>query len=197
MTAIEKIREILTKHDGIITTTMCNESGIHKQNLLNMVKNNEIIRIARGVYALSTAFADDMFLLQAKHKMGVFSMGTALFLHELTDQMPINFSMTFPQSYNTKNAINDSIRCYIQKKQFYELGITTIKTPFGRVVKVYDIEKTICDIVKNKHKMDISMFTNAMKRYSESKLKQPVQAIKYSEVMGIEPEIRKYLEVLI
>ena len=197
MTAIEKIKKILTENDGLITTVMCDDNGIHKQNLLNMVKNNEIIRIARGVYALPTAFADDMFLLQARHKMGVFSMGTALFLYDLTDQTPINFSMTFPQSYNTKNAIKDSVRCYVQEMRFYELGITTIKTHFGSMVKVYDMEKTICDIVKNKNKIDISMFSNAMKRYSESKLKRPVQAIKYSEIMGIESEIRKYLEVLI
>jgi len=197
MTAIEKIRKILTENNGIITTAMCNGSGIHKQNLLNMVKNNEIIRIARGVYALPTAFADDMFLLQARHKMGVFSMGTALFLHDLTDQTPINFSMTFPQSYNTKNAINDSVRCYVQEPRFYELGITAIKTPFGSMVKVYDMEKTICDIVKNKNKMDISMFSNAMKRYGEKREKNPAQALKYAEIMRVEPETRKYLEVLI
>jgi len=127
----------------------------------------------------------------------VFSMGTALFLHDLTDQTPINFAMTFPQSYNTKNAKSDNVHCYVQERKFYELGITTIKTPFGREVKVYDMEKTICDIVKNKNKVDISMFSNAMKRYSESKLKQPANAIKYAEIMGIEPEIRKYFEVLI
>jgi predicted transcriptional regulator of viral defense system len=197
MTANEKIKDILGKNAGIITTSMCNSEGIHKQNLLNMVKNNEIIRIARGVYALPTAYADDMFLLQIKHKMGVYSMGTALFLHDLTDQTPIKFSMTFPQNYNTKNAIGDNIRSYVQETKFYKLGISTIKTPYGRMVKVYDMEKTICDIVKNKNKVDISMFTNAMKQYSKSKLKQPVNAIKYAETMGIEPEIRKYLEVLI
>ena len=197
MTAIEKIRKILIDNDGIITTAMCYDNEIHKQNLLNMVKTNEIIRIARGVYALPTAFADDMLLLQAKHKMGVFSMGTALFLHDLTDQTPINFSMTFPQSYNTKNATNDSVRCYVQVPRFYELGITTIKTPFGSMVKAYDMEKTICDIVKNKNKTDISMFSNAMKRYSKQREKNPTQALKYAEIMGVEPEIRKYLEVLI
>jgi len=197
MTAIEELRKIMTENNGIITTAMCADNGIHRQNILNMVKNGEIIRISRGVYALHTAFADDMFLLQAKHKMGIFSMGTALFLHDLTDQTPINFSMTFPQSYNTKNARNDDVRCYVQEQRFYLLGITTIKTPFGSMVKAYDMDKTICDIVKNKNKIDISIFSNAMKRYSEHKSKSPSQALKYAAVMKIEPETRRYLEVLV
>jgi len=196
MTAREKIRKILSANNGVVTAAMCSREGIHKQYLANMAKDNEIMRIARGVYVSPTAFADDMFLLQAKHKMGVFSMGTALFLHNLTDQMPINFSMTFPQGYNTKNALADSVRCHVQESRFHGLGIATCKSPFGSMVRAYDMDKTMCDIVKNKSKMDISMFTNAMKRYGESKLKQPAQAVKYAEVMGIEPEIRKYLEVL-
>ena len=33
------------------------------------------------------------------------------------------------------------------KKDLYELGKTEIKSPQGNLIPVYDIERTICDII--------------------------------------------------
>ena len=58
------------------------------------------------------------------------------------------------------------------------------------------MEKTICDIIKNKNKMDVQIFSYAMKEYVRRKDKNLIKLISYSRQMRIEDEVRKYLEVL-
>ena len=83
------------------------------------------------------------------------------------------------------------------KEELYEIGITEMKTPYGNKVKVYDLERTICDIIRNKKKIEIALFTDAMKRYVDRKDRNSIKLHKYAKIFNIEDELRKYLEVLL
>ncbi len=54
-----------------------------------------------------------------------------------------------------------------------------MKTPYGNKVKVYDLERTICDIIRNKKKIEIALFTDAMKRYADRKDRNSIKLHKY------------------
>ncbi|MFO3666523.1 transcriptional regulator, partial [Anaerococcus sp. ENR0874] len=77
-----------------------------------------------------------------------------------------------------------------------ELGKTEIKSPQGNLILVYDIDRTICDIMIDREKIDKQIFTEALKRYFKSQNKNLRRLIKYSRLFKIEDEIRKYMEVL-
>ena len=83
------------------------------------------------------------------------------------------------------------------KDELYEIGIIEMKTPYGNKIKVYDLERTICDIIRNKKRIEIALFTDAMKRYVERKDRNSIRLHKYAKLFNIEDEIRKYLEVLL
>jgi len=51
------------------------------------------------------------------------------------------------------------------KKELYYLGLSTFTTPFGRKIKVYNMERAICDMLRNRNQMDIAILTDALKRY--------------------------------
>lgn len=72
-----------------------------------------------------------------------------------------------------------------------------IKTNFGNEVRVYDIDRTICDIIKMKEKMDIQVFQTAIKEYMLNKSKNLNNLIIYSQKMNIEKKVRMYTEVLL
>ena len=84
----------------------------------------------------------------------------------------------------------------ISKKDLYELGKIEIKSPQGNFIPVYDIDRTICDIIIDREKIDKQIFTEAIKRYFKSPNKNLRLLIKYSRLFKIEDEIRKYMEVL-
>ena len=51
------------------------------------------------------------------------------------------------------------------------LGHTEIETPMGNTIKVYDIARCICDIIRSKTRMDLKLVTSCVKKYIKSKLK--------------------------
>lgn len=91
----------------------------------------------------------------------------------------------------------EDLQVHYVKKDLYELGTTEIKSPQGNLVPVYDVERTICDIIIDREKIDKQIFTEAIKRYFKSKNKNLRRLITYSIQFKIEDEIRKYLEVLV
>jgi len=194
---LKKLQKLIFENNGLITTKLVEQKGIHREYLRMLVERGELFAIERGVYIASFAWEDEMFILQAKYGKGVFSMGTALFLHKLTDRTPLFFTMTFPSTYNLTNPKIDGIRCVSQISKFYNIGITTAKTPFGKEVKCYDKEKTICDCIKYRKEIDITIMTDAIKMYANSPDKNLIRLMEYAENMGVGDDIRKYMEVLI
>ncbi len=77
-----------------------------------------------------------------------------------------------------------------------EKGKTKIKSPQGNLIQVYDIDRTICDIIIDREKIDKQIFTESIKRNFKSPNKNLRRLIKYSRLFKIEDEIRKYMEAL-
>ena len=88
------------------------------------------------------------------------------------------------------------IQVYYVKKDLYEIGKTEIKSPQDNLIPVYDIDRTICNIIIDRDKIDKQIFIEALKRYFKSQNKNLRRIIKYSRLFKIEDEIRKYMEVL-
>ena len=112
-----------------------------------MVESGIIYRVERGIYALPEVWEDEMFFLQYRFAKGIFSHETALYLHGLTDRTPIRYTMTFPFGYNTGSVKKHKIIAKLSTKETYELGIIETISPAGNQIKVYDVERTLCDIV--------------------------------------------------
>lgn len=49
----------------------------------------------------------------------------------------------------------------------YELGVLEVKTPKGNTVRAYNMESTLCDILRKHNKTDIQIITDAFKRLEE------------------------------
>ena len=145
------------------------EAGISKQLLSKYVKKGYIERVAQGVYLSKDAFEDEMYVLQARSKKAIFSHETALYLHDLTDRDPLQYTVTLPSGYNASNFKNDGIYVYFIKNDLLNLGVEYGKTPFGRNIRVYNKERTICDIVRNRNGNDSAIFNEGIRRYLSEK----------------------------
>ena len=197
MDYMKKLKALIKESDGLIFTKDIVAEGIPKSYLSDMAKNGEIERIAQGVYLTHEALADEMYCLQHRKTAIVFSHDTALFLHDLSDRDPLTYSVTVPVGYNTKNIKNEGITVFSIKKELYELGLSNLNTPFGRKIVVYDIERTICDIIRSRSKMDIAILTDALKRYVKRKDKNLSKLMEYAEIFKVTKLLRNYMEVLL
>ncbi|MBM7551084.1 MULTISPECIES: type IV toxin-antitoxin system AbiEi family antitoxin domain-containing protein [Bacillota] len=182
----------------VITNKEAEELGYTRHNLSELTKSGQLERLRPGLYQLKGKVIDDFVLISSNSIRIIFSHQTALYLHDISDRTPNVFHISVPQGYNAshiKNRYKD-LQVHYVKKDLYEIGKTQIKSPQGNFIPVYDIERTICDIIIDREKIDKQIFTDAIKRYFKSPNKNLRRLIKYSRLFKIEDEIRKYMEVL-
>lgn len=191
------ITNMLEQQGGIVTTAQVSAADIPRQYLSKMVAENLLRRVDRGVYAAPEAWEDEMFLLQYKYSKGIFSHETALYIHGFTDRTPISFVMTFPYGYHTKSIASKNITMKKAIKSIYELGIVEEKTTFGNKIRLYDLERTLCDIVKGNNNCDIQIVNQAMKKYAAFKGKNICRLLQYAEQLRVKPKILVYMEILL
>ncbi|MFU9946185.1 type IV toxin-antitoxin system AbiEi family antitoxin domain-containing protein [Fannyhessea vaginae] len=183
----------------VITNKEAEDLGYSRHNLSELTKNGQLERLRPGLYQLKGKVIDDFVLISSNSKRIIFSHQTALFLYDLSDRIPNVFHISVPQGYNASHIKKryEDLQVHYVKKDLYELGKTEIKSPQGNLIPVYDTERTICDIIIDREKIDKQIFTEAVKRYFKSKNKNLRRLITYSRQFKIEVEIRKYLEVLV
>lgn len=197
MTNSERITEILKKNNGVITTSEVTQSGISRGSLKHLVDTGILERAARGVYQLAHVWDDEMYHLQVRYKKGIFSGETALYLQDLTDRTPTSFQMTFPNSYNLTNVKRENIKCNRVIQKLYELGVIEVKTPSGNLVRSYNMERTLCDLLRKQSDTDIQVVSDAFKRYTKRNDKNIPLLSEYAKKLRVEAKLRSYLEVLL
>ena len=194
---MNKIKEYV-RENLIITNKEAEKLGYSRQNLSELTKAGELERLRPGLYQLRGKVIDDFILISSNSSRIIFSHQTALYLHDLSDRTPNIFHISVPQGYNVshiKKRCKD-LQVHYVKKELYEIGKAEIKSMQGNIIPVYDIERTICDIIIDREKIDKQIFTEAIKRYFRLKNKNLRRLIKYSKIFKIEDEVRKYMEVL-
>ena len=63
-------------------------------------------------------------------------------------------------------------------------------------MSLYDKERCICDLIRNKDKIEMQLYSQAMKEYFKGK-SNPRKLLKYSKLFKIEDKVRSYMEVLV
>jgi predicted transcriptional regulator of viral defense system len=153
--------------------------------------------VDRGIYIIPTVLDDEMFNLQTRFKRGIFSHETALFIHDLTDRTPIKFSMTFPLGYNTSSLRRENVRYMRVNKEHFGIGVVWAKSPGGNRIRVYNAERTLCDLLRGRSNTDIQVLTDALKRYIRLKERDIPLLSEYARIFRVEKKLRSYLEVLV
>jgi len=128
---------------------------------------------------------------------GIFSHETALYLHAMTDRTPSRYTMTFPFGYNPGNVIKRGVVAKVANEETYPLGIMTQASPSGNSLKVYDIERTLCDMVKTRHKADIQVVNQAMRMYAGSREKDIGRLMDYAQRLRVQSKVLTYMEILL
>ena len=196
MDADRKISNLLNEKNGAIRTADAVNAGISRTTLGQLVKNGKIERIAHGQYIQPDDMPDDLYLLQQRSKKIVFSHETALFLHDMAERTPIHHALTIPSDSKLSPSLSDGAKIYYVKPELYDMGICSLPSKMGNEVTAYSIERTICDILRSRNRVDSQTVAAAMKNYAARKGQDWGQLSKYAEIFRITKLLRQYLEVL-
>lgn len=185
---INSIKQIMKENNGIVSTRMIEPLEISRQYLSILESNNEIERVSRGVYQSPDVFEDSFYSFQSKYKKAIFSHMNALYFYGMTEEFPYNYTVTVPQSYHV-DTVNEKCNVFYVSDDVIELGICEVETPNGNKVRAYDLERSICDIIRSKNRMDLEQVKKTIRQYMKSKDKDMSKLSEYSKKMGINRQV--------
>lgn len=198
MVELNKIQDILPKGTPqIITRKFLAENGFRSEGIRALVEAGKLIKIRHGLYQTSESVIDEYHEFQQRYSKGIYSYATALYFHGLSNRIPNIISYTLPNDYNASRIrTNLNIKYHFVKREYINVGVMELVSPQGDLIKVYDVERTICDIIKKKHKIDAQIYSDAIRLYFGGSNLNVRKIMKYAKIFKIEGEILRYMEIL-
>ena len=192
-----KIQSIAAENNGFVKTSQIETAGIHRGVIKKYVDDGLLERIRKGIFVPADSDIDEFALLQVQCSSLVFSYGTALYIWGLTDIIPHTFEFSVPQGENISRLLRDNqkTKAHYVMKDFYPLGITQAQSPQGAVIRLYDKERCLCDLIRDKNQIEKQLYVQAIKDYFKDR-PDIRKLLKYGKAFGIEEKIRTYMEVL-
>ena len=181
---------------GYMTTEQLMCQNIPFNRIDEWLSSGMIEKVDRGVYCLPGTKRDELALIQYRYNKGIFSGITALSLHGLSDHISEQYHITFPQGYNPSSLKECKWNLSITRSipRIYGLSITEISTPAGNEIKVYDEERSLCEILRGKG-MSPFIVRTAMKRYFGRPGRDVDLLREYAEILHVSDRIDRFLDI--
>lgn len=171
--------------------------NVSRQSIYNFIKRNCMEKVGPGIYISQDTLEDETYVLSLRCPKGVISHDDALYYYGLVDREPFIHSITIYSGYNPTTLTKSGYKVYTVKKDLLDLGKITVTNQFGHSIPMYDLERTVCDLVRNRSNFEIQDFNTALKSYSQRNDKNLNRLITYAKAFRLEKIIRQYLEVLL
>lgn len=193
----ELIYNEIIANNNIITTDQVLALGFSKTLLTNYVKQELLVRVRHGVYTLPNAIHDDMYTLGCRSEHLIFSHETALFLNGLLEECPSKYFVTIPTNTSLPNSIKRECNCFYIKPELHQLGVISRLTPQGNLVYCYDAERTICDLLRSKSRIDEELAVQVMKTYVASPKRNLSRLALYAVEFNVQKIVKLYMSILL
>ena len=197
MRKTEILDSLLQRDNGFLKTSAAVRAGISRTYLGAYVRERGLERVAQGLYISPDAWEDGMYVIQVRYPEAVFSHETALYLLNFADREPVRYTVTLKAGTNATGLAKQGAKIYKVKAALFNEGVTETQSPAGHALRVYNPERTICDLFRSRSNVEIQDLQTAIMEYARLKGKNIPLLMRYVKVFSIERIIRPYLEALL
>ena len=128
---------------------------------------------------------------------GVVCLLSAAVYYNLSTYRPDAIDVAIPRKAKVSTLPDwPEVNLYYYTDERFELGITVIEEGTNRF-RIYDIEKTVVDIVFYREKVGIEETKEILTSYLRRKDRNINRLVRYAEMMKCGDTMKKYLEVLV
>ena len=195
----EKIKEIFYANHGYSSTGDISSAGIDRKYLKVLVNEGNIERIKRGLYRWKDTKFDveeELITVSKIIQQGIICLVSALAYYDLTSYTPGEYTVAVRRNYNIKLPDYPPIKLYYFSNKYYMRGIEEIDIN-GNIIKIYNIEKTICDCLRYEDKISKDIIVESIKEYIRRRDKDISKLMDYAAEAKVKNAVQKYIEVLV
>lgn len=184
-------------HNGLMRTFELNNIGINSKQILKLLEEGKVFKIKRGVYQLGNDIDIQEEVIIAKlFPSSVIYLHSALFHYGYTDRIPSSWEIAVDKDISKSqfNIIYPIVTPFYLEKKLMDIGVTEYKIDNVKI-KIFDRERTICDVLRYENKMDKEMFNKAIQGYVKDKEKNINKLMEYSKTLRVVNKIKIYIGV--
>lgn len=194
---MSKMTKLIQNHE-YLTPKIAEKNGISKYKFYEYVRENGLEQVYRGIYSTESDWIDELYVLHQRCPNAVFSHDEAFYYHGLTDREPFIHTLTIYSGYNAHRLIADgSCKVYTVKRELLDVGKIMVKDNCGNMIPMYNLERTVCDLIRSRSNIEIQDFTAVLKTYVSRTDKDLNLLMKYAKQFRVDNVLRRYMEVLL
>ncbi|PTW00166.1 hypothetical protein C8C76_10858 [Halanaerobium saccharolyticum] len=194
-----RIKKFFYENKGYLHAKDLTEKGIHRKYLSDLLENEEVIKLKRGLYKWNDEKFNSLNELIDVAMIipdGVVCLASALSYYELTTYSPLEYQIAIPNQKKIKSVSYPPINLYYFSKKYYQNGIKEEKIDEYEI-KIYDIEKSLSDSFRYSYEIPKDILIESLKEYLSRSDKNINKLMNYASGTSAEKKLTKYLEVLV
>jgi len=195
---VEELQKEFGKHGGIMKTAELEAIGLNSRQILRLIEDNVLSKIKTGIYEIVGVSAPDEVILARMFPTAVIYLESALLYYGYTDRIPAAWQMAVDKNISKpqfKISYPPVIPFYLDNK-YIDIGIDEFEIN-GVKIRIYNKERTICDVLRYANKLDREVFNNAIQRYVKDKDKNIKRLIEYAKKLRVSQKVKSYVGVWI
>ena len=192
-----KILNYMKNNSDSITIEEVNKLNIPRVTLTRLVKKDIVERLKKGLYVIKNSWGDEYFNLTYGNNSAIYSHLTSLYLQDLCERVPMEYDLTVKQNYSGPLADNNNVKLYYVNCENFELGLIKIKSPQGRIIKCYDVERCLCDLIKWKDKIYLEYLKYAFNEYYKVQKNDTKKLYEYAKKLNTYDKVKEFMEVFL
>jgi predicted transcriptional regulator of viral defense system len=196
MTNDMQIHDIFEQNKGIVSAKSLLEKGISYFEINRFLEKEVIVKLKRGVYKWATMEIEEMVEVAHIVPKGIFCLQTACFYYELTTSIPSAYHIAISDEQHISLPNYPPINVYYWSKISFELGVTSIIVG-NEQVKIYDLEKTICDTIRHRNKIGFDVLKEILKNYLNKKDRDLNRLDNYAKQLNIFNKVDEFIKILL
>ena len=190
---------VVTKEQMIISIEELKEQGLTLYKINQLVEQGVLRKLNKKFYKNTDYQGEesDFYYAYAYVPAGVICLMSAAVYYNLTTYRPDSVDVAIERKARVSTLPDwPEVNLYYYTNDRFELGIETIADGKNQF-RIYDIEKTVVDIVFYREKVGMEEMKEVLVNYLRRKDRNLNRLIRYAELMKCEKKKKNYLEVLV
>ena len=190
---------VLPDDQKIFSMQELNSKGFSQYKVSKLVREGKLIKLNKSFYENAGYCGEesDFYYAEAYAPKGVICLLSAAVYYHLTTFIPDAVDVAIPRKAKVSTMPPwPRMNVYHYTDDRHELGVTTVKEGKNEF-HIYDMEKTVVDIVFYREKVGIEETKEILVTYLQRKERNLNRLLKYAELMKCDQVMRQYLEVLV
>lgn len=188
--------KVFEDNGGILRTYQLNELGFYSRQINKLIENGHIVRIKRGFYELTSNIYPEEVIIARLFPNAVIFLESALMIYGYTDRIPLSWQIAVDRN-SEKNQYKIEyplIDVFYMEPKLLDVGVD-INQIENVDVKVFNRDRTICDVLRHENKIEREVFSSAIQRYVKDPKKNIKRLLEYSEVLNLKNKVQTYIGV--